>query len=307
MAAMAKRVLRALAGAVLAIMAAPALAATCPAAPVLRAMTYNIRLNTPADANDRWDTRRDALFGQIDLVRPDILGLQEVLPGQLRDAEAALPGYVRIGGGRDGTGENGGDRGEASPLFVLRAAFTVAGGGMIWLSPTPDRPSRGWDGAYPRVATWAHLRRRGSGERVLAINTHWDHEGRQARLESAWLLRRWIAANRQAGERVVLMGDFNAGLDEDSLRALTAPADGPALADSRAAAGRRAFGPMGTFNGFDPARGDGPAIDHVLAGSGLVALRHTVLQQAFAGHAASDHWPVIADLALVPARPRRGC
>lgn len=267
--------------------------ASCTPSAPLRAMTYNIRLDTPADGENRWERRRALLVSQIRLVRPAVLGMQEVLPGQRADLEAALPGYLRMGGGRD----DGKDAGEASPLFVDRAAFAVQASGTFWLSPTPDRPSKGWGAAYPRIASWAHLRRRQDGLRLLAINTHWDHIGAQARAESARQIAGWIAGNKASGEALVLLGDFNAPLDEPSLRWLTgANGPGTGLVDSRAAAGVNAAAGTNSFNGFDPLPRSGGVIDHILVESGASVPLYHLLAAHFDGHVASDHFAVIADL-----------
>ena len=274
------------------LLAVPVQAAPrCP--PDTRVMTYNIRLDTSVDGPNRWELRRDLLVAQLDLLRPQILGMQEVLPGQMADLEAALPGYARIGGGRDGNGTAG----EASPLFIARAAYAVGTGGQFWLSPTPEKTSRGWDAALPRIATFAHLRRRSDGARVLALNTHWDHIGTQARVESARQIARWIAANRQRGEAVVVLGDFNAALSEPSLQALLAEGG---LSDARAAAGRHAQGSSITFNAFQVVPAGGRTIDHVLTGPGVTVRRWHALAEHFDGRVASDHFPVIADLWLAP-------
>jgi len=268
-----------------------------------RVMTYNIRLDVESDGANRWANRRALFTGQVRLLRPDILGMQEVLPGQRADLVADLPGYLALGGGRD----DGRQAGEASPLFVARSRFAVTGSGMFWLSSTPAVPSLGWDAAYRRVATWAHLRRRSDGMRLLAINTHWDHLGKAARLGSALQLRGWIMANRRPGEAVVLLGDFNAPLTEASLQALLSPPQSrSALADSRALSQAPAIGATITFNGWTPIPASGDAIDHVLVAPGLTVKRYHALAEHFDGRLASDHFPVIADLAptACAARPR---
>ncbi len=273
-------------------------AATCRPDP-FRVMTYNIRLDTESDGANRWPHRRALFTGQIRLLLPDLLGMQEVLPGQRADLVADLPGYMALGGGRD----DGKLAGEASPLFVARARFAVLASGMFWLSPTPAVPSLGWDASYRRVATWAHLRRRADGLALLAINTHWDHLGKEARLGSARQLRQWITANRRKGEAVVLLGDFNAPLTEASLQALLSP---PLLRDSRALSLEPPIGATITFNGWTTVPIAGDTIDHVLVGDGLGVQRYHALAEHFDGRLASDHFPVIAD--LIPqacaARPR---
>lgn len=251
-------------------------------------MSYNIRLDTPADGPNRWDLRRDLLIGQLRLLKPDILGLQEVLPGQRGDLGAALPGHVVLGGGRD----DGKLAGEAAPLLIDRARFRITASGTFWLSPTPEVPSLGWDAAFRRVATWARLTDRTDGQRLLVINTHWDHVGQQARLNSAHLLNGWIARQRRRGEEVVVLGDFNAPLSEASLLALT----GPSLREARALAIEPPVGPVTTFNGWVMVPAPGGAIDHVLVSPGLGVRRHHVLAEQFGGRLASDHFPVIADL-----------
>lgn len=278
----------------LAVLPGAANAASRCAAPEFRVMTYNIRLDTDADGANRWALRRDLLIGQVRLLRPAILGMQEVVPGQRADLVAALPGYAALGGGRD----DGRLAGEASPLFVDKALFRTEASGMFWLSPTPQVPSLGWDAAFRRVATWAHLVRRSDGRRLLAINTHWDHVGKEARLNSALQLTAWIAAQRRTGEEVVLIGDFNAPLAEASLQALLAAP----LRDARAAAIEPATGNSITFNGWVTVPAKGETIDHVLVGRGLEVRRHHVLAEHFDGRLASDHFPVIADLLFAPAK-----
>lgn len=277
----------------LALIAMPAWSRPVCTAGEFRAMTYNIRLDTDADGANRWALRRDLFIGQIRLLRPAILGLQEVVPGQRADLVAALPGYAALGGGRD----DGKLAGEASPLFVDKAQFRVERAGMFWLSPTPAVPSLGWDAAYRRVASWAHLVRRSDGRRLLAINTHWDHVGKEARLGSARQLAGWIARNRRAGEEVVVLGDFNAPLGEASLQTLLALP----LGDARALSQEPAIGATITFNGWEIVPRQGETIDHLLVSSGLQVRRWHALAEHFDGRLASDHFPVIADLAFAPA------
>lgn len=270
-------------------------AAQCPGAD-FRAMTYNIRLDTPADGPNRWELRRDLLIAQVRLLRPQVLGLQEVLPGQRADIAAALPGYAVLGGGRD----DGRDVGEGSPLLIDLARFRVVSSGMIWLSTTPDRPSRDWDAAYPRVATWAHLVETGSGRRLLAINTHWDHVGIQARANSGALLADWIVRHAGRGEAVLLLGDFNASLEEVSFQPLLGAA--PHLREAGSAAREPATGGPATFNGWHVLPEPTQAIDHLFVSASLMVQRHQVVAQHFGGRLASDHFPVVADLAFAASR-----
>ena len=256
----------------------------------LRVMSYNIRLDIESDGINRWSNRRDQFIGQIQLMRPAILGLQEVVPGQKADLEQALPGYQFLGVPRD----DGRSKGEYSNLAVERKAFRVQSSGTFWLSPTPDRPSKGWDAAYPRIATWAKLVRRSDGTRFLALNTHFDHVGDLARLESAKQITRWLSANRTAGEDLIVTGDFNTEPGTLPIREITRSALG--LRDSKEAS-RSTVGPEGTFNNWVLVPTETRRIDYVFAGPSLAVERYAVLAwHGEGGRPASDHYPVVADL-----------
>jgi endonuclease/exonuclease/phosphatase family metal-dependent hydrolase len=270
--------------AVLLIAAAPASRRCEP----LRVMSYNIRLDLASDGINRWSERRDQFIGQIRLMRPAILGLQEVVPGQKKDLEAALPEYQFLGVPRD----DGRFRGEYSNLAIDRAAFRIGPSGTFWLSPTPDIPSKGWDAAYPRIATWAKLVRRSDGRRFLALNTHFDHQGHQARLEAARQILRFIAARRAAGESVIVTGDLNAEPASPPMLELTSR-----LRDTRMISKTPAVGPEGTFNNFKLVPQQSRRIDYVLVDPPLRVERYAVLAwHGEGGRPASDHFPVVADL-----------
>ena len=130
-------------------------------------MTYNIRLDLQSDGVNKWANRRDQFVGQIGLMHPAILGLQEVVRGQQADLEKAFPTYAFLGLPREG-----GPMGESANLAFDRTVFKVTKSGTFWLSPTPSVPSKGWDAAYSRVASWAHLVRRSDGRKFLALNPH---------------------------------------------------------------------------------------------------------------------------------------
>jgi endonuclease/exonuclease/phosphatase family metal-dependent hydrolase len=271
--------------AVTTIAAAPS-ARTC--APV-RVMSYNIRLDIASDGINRWSNRRDQFIGQIRLMQPAILGLQEVVPGQKADLERAFPGYAFLGIARD----DGKAKGEFSNLAVDREVFRIRSSGTFWLSPTPAVPSKGWDAAYPRIATWAHLVRRSDGRRFLALNTHFDHVGQQARLEGARQIVRWIKVNRAPDEAIIVTGDLNAEPGTPPLEALTSSG----LRDVRTASKSQPVGPEGTFNNWVLVPAESRRIDYVLADPAITVERYAVLAWHHeGGRVASDHFPVVADL-----------
>ena len=282
------RTLSALMAAVVLVSAPASATAHDPAA--FRVMSYNIRYDGASD-NPLWTERRQPMADQIAFLDPDLLGLQEALPHQADWLARQLPAYDRYGVGRDD-----GLSGESATLFWRRDRYERLETRTLWCSPTPDRPSKGWDAAYPRTVTRVILRDRQGGGLLDVRNTHFDHVGVVAREQCAELVSGLAPAEVDgATARIVLMGDFNTGPDSAPYRRILASG----LRDARAVSPVD-FGPVGTFNAFDIANdNEGVAIDHIFIGPGLTARRFAVPTDSFGGRVISDHFPVVADLAPV--------
>ncbi len=290
---------RAAAGAALSLLAAAC--ATLPgpardAAAALRVMTFNIRLNTPADGPNAWPLRKELAAGTIAFHRPHVAGLQEVLASQLDDLERLLPEYAWVGVGRD----DGREAGEYNPIFFLKERFRLLGSSTFWLSERPEEPGgRGWDAACPRVVTWARLRDEWTGGVLVAFNTHFDHVGERARRESAAIV---LAAVRSiaGGAPAVLTGDLNCTREDPAYRTLVSGAatGGPFLRDARDASAGKPYGPSFSFNGFrEDFRAPLP-IDHIFVSRGITVLRAAILPGSWEGRFVSDHNPVLAEVRL---------
>jgi len=254
----------------------------------LRVMSYNIRLDSPTD-NPPWSERRPHMAAQIAFLDPDLLGLQEAQPHQVGYLAEQLPSYDHYGLGRDD-----GRAGESATLFWRRDRFERLRAETFWCSPTPDRPSKGWDAAYPRTVTRVLLRDRRDGRLLDVRNTHFDHVGVVAREQCAALIVAMEPVEVDGGRAdVVLMGDFNTGPGTPPYERIVASG----LRDARAASPID-FGPAGTFNAFDIAKdNEGVAIDHIFVGPGFHVERFAVPTDSFGGQVMSDHFPVVADLA----------
>ena len=259
----------------------------------LRAMTFNIRLDTASDGANAWPYRKDIVGQTIVYHEPDVIGFQEVLLNQKQDLEAALPTYRFAGVARD----DGRTKGEFSLLAWTTARFDAVDSGTFWLSPTPDTPSKGWDAALPRIATWALLQDRRTGQRIRVLNTHFDHVGEEARRESAGQIAAWARRHRDAGEAVLVMGDFNAAPSSKPIQIIADPARS-GLVDTRTISQSQPYGPTGTFTGFDITRNADEPIDHIFVSEGLGVIRHATITQHWGGRLPSDHYPVLADIKL---------
>ena len=257
----------------------------------IRAMTFNIRLDIASDGENAWPHRKDMVAAVIRREAPDLLGTQEVLLHQKQHLEAALPGYTFVGLGRD----DGAQGGEFSPLAWRSERFERLDSGTFWLSPTPDRPGKGWDAAYPRIATWAVLRDRRSGATIRVLNTHFDHVGVVARANAARMIAEWITAGPSPDTPAIVMGDFNAPPESEPYRILADTARSR-LADTRRISRSPPYGPPGTFTAFDIAAAAEAPIDHIFVTDDFGVEAYSVLTQHWEGRLPSDHYPVVADI-----------
>ncbi len=248
-------------------------------ADTVKALSWNIRLDTPNDAELAWPHRAGKVIQQLQQQQPDIFGLQEVMFHQLVRIESAMPGYQRIGVGRD----DGKNAGEFSPLFIRSSRFVIEDSGTFWFHPSwlPDAPMQqgpeqighglighgligkaGWDAALPRICSWALLQDKQSGKQLRVLNLHLDHQGAEARRESIKLIaakvRHW---QQRSAAPVVVMGDFNPSAGDGLLAQIqmSLPQYQDALAQTKT--------PQGPNYSFIPWRGseaDAVRLDYML-------------------------------------------
>jgi len=261
-------------------------------------MSFNIRYGTAKDGEDRWEKRQDLLVDTIRAYTPDLLGMQEVLAAQADFLREKLPGYGFCGTGRD----DGKRAGEFSPIMFRKDRFDLLDSGQWWLSPTPDKvASKGWDAAMPRIITWAKLKDRKTGVDVLMFNTHWDHVGNVARVESGKLMRKLMAKkHEEAGGDlpVIVTGDFNSTEETPQYRTLTASDDvGVSLTDAYRETHPQRKGDEASFHAFKGTR-EGLRIDWILHSPEWVATGAAIDHTQKDGHYPSDHYPVTAELEL---------
>ena len=245
----------------------------------VRVASFNIRTSRGRDGRNRWRRRREICIAAIRGLAADVVGLQEVRPNQLTDLRRAFPGAAFVGAGRE---RDGG--GEHASVFVPAGGWVVESSETRWLSPTPDRAgSRGWDAAYPRVATLVRLRN--GAARLGVANTHFDNHGALAREHSAELLTRWLGA--APDRRWIVVGDLNVVPTAAPLRRLAEAGFVDTLPPDAG----------GTEHSFSGAT-DRTRIDYVLAGPGVRVDAARISYDRPQGRLPSDHWPVVADLLL---------
>lgn len=254
----------------------------------LKIMTYNIRYSTQSDGENWWHLRRDHVAAMLKYERPDVIGMQEALYSQIQFLDAELPHYAWVGVGRD-DGQQGG---EFSPLFydTTRVELIEGTPKTLWLSETPYTVSKSWDAAFPRILMYAQFRRKSDGMLFWVFNTHFDHVGQQARMNSVGIIKQEIA-RVVGGDEYLLIGDFNVTEDNPVYTRITRGE--PTLVDAMAADINKHVGPYSTFEGFNVQGGTGRRIDYIFVSPGLEVNSHAHLTWFRDGNYLSDHLPVV--------------
>jgi endonuclease/exonuclease/phosphatase family metal-dependent hydrolase len=268
----------------------------------IRVMTFNARVHVPEDGKDTWPERAEGVVRLVRYHAPDVVCFQELAPHQYDFVRERLDAYDWIGAGRrDGAGN-----GEHVPVGVDPDRVRVTDHETFWCSETPEEPgSVGWDATYPRIVTRVSLVETGAdadtphtdaaaADTFHVANTHFDHEGAQARAESARVVRDRLAT---LDGPTVLTGDFNCEPGSEPYRRLVADSGAtPGFDDARHLSREGCLGPEHTFHEFtgDPTI----QIDHVFV-RGCTVVRHATLADRIDDDRyPSDHFPLVADLLL---------
>lgn len=254
----------------------------------LEVMTFNIRYDNVNDGEDRWSERKESVAQLIKFYRPQVIGIQEALESQIEYLDSASSDYTYVGVGRD----DGQTKGEFSPILYDSTLLTLRDQGTFWLSPTPDEVSVGWDAALPRVCTYALLERKSDQKLFWVFNTHFDHIGEQARLNSAALIVRMSKQFNISEAPMFIMGDLNSKPEDGPIKLLNNN-----VKDARVNS-MSTYGPEGTFFGFDLSAQALDRIDYIF-GKGLTFNQYQVIDDRRPNNRhVSDHLPVLISVSL---------
>ena len=248
----------------------------------IKIISYNIR-TMARDGENSWQFRKHATKNMIEKHCPDAFGLQEAMIPHMLYIDSVCPQYARVGVGRN----DGKNSGEFMTIYYNKERFDLLDSGTFWLSETPEKVSRGWDAALPRIATWVKLRDKATKRKFFYFNTHFDHRGRTARVESSKLIVDKIREIAGKKATVILTGDFNIESEDEALQPLY---------DNMSAARKSA--PVtdykGTYNGFGDVK-KMPIIDHIFyIGRKVQCKEFRTLDGYYGAKYISDHYPIEA-------------
>lgn len=258
----------------------------------LTLLTYNIRLDIDSDGENAWVNRKEFLVSQIQFYNPDIFGIQEGLPHQVNFIKKQLNNYEFIGEGREG-----GNNGEYSAIFYNYIKYNILKQGTFWLSETPNKVSKSWNAAFPRICTYGLFEDKNKGTQFWVFNTHFDHISEKARIESAKLILQKIEELNTNKLAVFLLGDLNAIPNSEPILLLNKE-----MYDCEEISNEKLIGPLGTFNAFQYNDIPTTRIDYIFISKNesIQVINYGVLNNSFNLKYPSDHFPVFVKLNIKP-------
>jgi endonuclease/exonuclease/phosphatase family metal-dependent hydrolase len=278
----------------------------------LRVMTFNIAngLDTEDDGDNAWAARAALNVRTIQRYAPDLIGFQQCDEGNLATYHSALSDYQYV----LGPAADGPDLYDYNAIAYLPERLEALESGGFYLSETPETWSLGWDATYVIALSLTRFRHCVTQTEFLHLNTHLEHIGERARVESVRLILRRLPALRQETLPVIFTGDFNCNPWAPSYRihVETTFTDvcyhllrAYGFTDTFLAAGGEDSPASFTFHGFEGARywaakhHMAGRIDWILTLDGARAIETTsclIVRDAELPRYPSDHYPVLVDL-----------
>ncbi len=261
----------------------PAISSCAKKADEMKVMSFNVRVGSANDGENSWESRKEAIPAMLADKAPVVFGVQEALSFQLDYITETSPQYKWVGVGRD----DGSNEGEHMSIFYDTNVLEIEDWGTYWLSETPDVPSKGWDAACRRTATWALLKNTKTGKHFYFVNTHLDHVGVEARKNGLAMIVERIGAMNPENYPMVLTGDFNVHPDDVCLVDLD-----KIMKSARIYA--EDSDDMYSYNGWGTS---GQIIDYIYYSGFEKCTDFKVVDESYAEKPfISDHYPVIATL-----------
>lgn len=215
----------------------------------MRIISLNLRYAHSLDMNNQ-GVREPRIVSFISEYSPDFLGVQECEPfWRKRLLETLVPlGYLPA---HDETFDANGKYGFKNFIWYNGERNELIESGKIWLSETPDVPSKGFGSRFYISAGYAVLKNKASGETFVYFNTHLDVYDVETRKREVAVLISKIKSFEDKGYKVFVTGDFNDVPESDIYKLM---ADN--FLDARISA--KTTTNLGTFNGY---RTEGQTID----------------------------------------------
>lgn len=252
----------------------------------VRIVSFNVRC-----ANDLYGSvkgRGELLSSAIEQYAPDSFGVQEATKDWLAILEEKLGDkYDYVSQMRDGKSSS-----EASAVFYLKDKYNLIDSGTIWLSDTPEKFASKFTMSFcPRIASWAVLENKLTGESYTHVNTHLDHVLENVRVKQVQVLQEKIKELSKDGTPVVCTGDFNTKQDADAYKKMS-----ETMIDSKLIASVSDDGATYINYGRNPL--ETKPIDFIFVSQGVKVNTYKIIDEKIDRMYLSDHAGLCADIEL---------
>ncbi len=256
----------------------------------LKLATWNIQYLAKKPS---WkEFRLPAIFALLEEYDFDVFGSQEPYLPQIEDMmEGMSDEYAWVG---ECTGDKDSRRTHYNPIFYKKERLEVLEWGTVPYSEIAG--TIGYGAMYARSCTWAKFLDKASGNIFFLFNSHFDHQGVEAREVSAEIL---VAAVRRiaAGYPAFMTGDFNSDEDTvpykiilksgfigDTMNAVQNPENAEYFSMSR-------------YKSMDTVKKSGRHIDHVFyTPNSAKVLSWKLIIDDYDGKFGSDHLPIMVQV-----------
>lgn len=250
----------------------------------VRIISFNVRCAD--DPYGSVEGRSQLICSALNQYAPDSFGVQEATSQWLNILNENLGDrYAMISQMRDSKKSS-----EASAVFYLKDKYNLLDSGTIWLSDTPGEFASKFTLSFcPRIATWAVLQNKATGETYTHINTHLDHVLESVRVKQVEVLSAKIAELKALGYPVVCTGDFNTKQDADAYNKMC-----EVMTDSKFIASQSDDGATYINYGNNPL--ETKPIDFIFVSQGVEVDTYKIIDEKIDRMYLSDHAGLCADV-----------
>ncbi len=252
----------------------------------LKVMSFNVR------NGEYGDGRMELLLSKIMEESPDLVGMQEVgdswKPFFKENIDST--GYVKLGHGRYQLGYS-----EESSILYKKDKFDLIESDTLWLTDTPEIESK-WknpedptDG-FPRIMTYAVLRRKSDGTVFVFANTHLETDSPAQDHQAYWLTQILFEKFRN-DYPIILTGDFNCSEGSTAYNTVVDFGFEPTNKYGES---------TGTFNGYRHKNGEGSIIDFCFVNEYIPIRSYKVMPATVNDQYVSDHNAIVSEVMLLP-------
>jgi endonuclease/exonuclease/phosphatase family metal-dependent hydrolase len=260
---------------------------------IIRVMSFNIHIDCKEDSGYCcWSKRKEYVASMIRFHHMDIIGLQEPTIEQLKDLKELAPEYAQHSSRLEKIKKY-----QTDAILYLEERFELLDASYFFLSPTPEKCTKGWKSKFVRGVTWAKFKDKYTDQIFYFFNTHFDYHSSLARNNSAKLLKQKVKEICK-NDPFIITGDFNIFPKLGGKTTYKLLTEDNFFLDAQHKSLYPHHGPTGSWSGFKEAGQPGIKPDYIFVDKKISVKSHGILADTFDGKFPSDHMPVVSEIII---------